>query len=95
MDERQVMDERIDHVLEEVKAELLWAQGKYRPFASAQEGVEVAREEFDKLVTEVRRRDRNPETMRREAVQLCAMSLRFLLDICDRQEALPAEATDD
>lgn len=53
-------------------------------FNSAHEGYAVILEELDELWEHVKKRieDRNDEEMRREAIQVGAMALRFLVDIC-------------
>lgn len=65
--------------------EYIRASQKFPPFHSAHEGLAVIYEEFDELKTEVwkNRRSRDMEQMRYEAVQLGAMALRFVLDICE------------
>lgn len=52
-------------------------------FKSAHEGYAVILEELDELWDEVRRKDdaRDLDRMRKEAVQIGAMALRFLVDV--------------
>ncbi len=52
-------------------------------FASAHEGYAVILEELDELKAEVwkKRRERDPENLIKEAVQVGAMAMRFLVDI--------------
>ena len=52
-------------------------------FHSAHEGYAVIAEELDELWDEVKknRRKRDPERMRKEASQVAAMALRFMVDI--------------
>lgn len=54
------------------------------PFHSAHEGYAVILEELDELWEQVRLRDRDRDLdcMCREAVQIAAMALRFLVDVC-------------
>ncbi len=67
-------------VLAEMLEECTRAQEKFAPFASAHEGIAVIEEEFLELRNEVfwggsaKARD--------EAIQLGAMALRFVLDVC-------------
>lgn len=58
------------------------------PFSSAHEGYAVILEELDELWEEIRKRnvDRDMIKMRKEAVQVGAMALRFLVD-CIPEEA--------
>lgn len=54
------------------------------PFHSAHEGYAVILEELDELWEQVRLRDseRDVDKMREEAVQIGAMALRFIVDVC-------------
>ncbi len=62
--------------------ELRAATAKHGKFHSAHEGWAVIREEMDELWEEVKRREPNPEHLEKEAIQVAAMALRFLMDIC-------------
>lgn len=67
----------------DVMDELLAAVDKFAPFNSAHEGFAVLKEEVDELWDEVRAKQgaRDVARMDREAVQVAAMALRFLLDV--------------
>jgi NTP pyrophosphatase (non-canonical NTP hydrolase) len=52
-----------------------------RSFNSAHEGFAVLKEEVDELWEEVKH-GRDPADLRAEAVQVGAMALRFLMDLC-------------
>lgn len=76
-----------------VIAELQRAQAKFPPFNSAHEGFAVLLEEVEELKQEVfwgKSKDAGTnareagERMRAEAVQVAAMALRFIKDVCDR-----------
>ena len=54
------------------------------------EGLAILEEEVAELRAEVRRRNRDPEAMRREAVQVAAMAVRFVRDVLE-EEGEPAE----
>lgn len=76
-----------DTWLELVTAELTRAQSLYpQPFNSAHEGSSVLREEFEELWKEVKRNqakgEQKVELMKAEAVQVAAMAIRFLIDVC-------------
>jgi len=63
----------------EVLAELDRATAKFGPFNSAHEGYAVILEELDELWDEIKKND--AVNVRKEAVQVAAMALRFLMDI--------------
>ncbi len=54
------------------------------PFHSAHEGFAVLMEEVDELWDEVKKHcgQRSTQKMTKEAVQVAAMALRFLVDVC-------------
>lgn len=72
-------------VFDEVRDELARARAKFpRPQASAHEGFAVLDEERDELWDEVKAN--HPERkarMRAEAIQVAAMAIRFVEDVCD------------
>jgi len=57
---------------------------KFGSFCSAHEGLAIIEEEFEELKAEVFKRPayRKGESLEKEAIQLGAMALRFLIDIC-------------
>ena len=65
-------------VLAEVQAELTQAVLAFPPFHSAHEGYAVLLEEVDELKYEVFHGD--PAKARKEAIQVAAMAIRFILD---------------
>ena len=75
----------LDDVLEKVRDEVLRAQDLHPPINSLHEGYAVILEELDELWQHVKNRVRSPElmrAMRKEAIQVGAMALRFLVDVC-------------
>jgi hypothetical protein len=69
-------------------AELYRAQSEHRPFASGHEGYAVIREELDELWDAIKQQKswaRYGGPAGYEAVQVAAMGLRFLVDLCDRE----------
>ena len=72
-------------ILSEVIDELIRAKSKFPPMNSAHEGYAVLLEEVDELWEQVRFRPskRDMHLMRKEAVQVAAMALRFIEDVCD------------
>jgi NTP pyrophosphatase (non-canonical NTP hydrolase) len=75
----------MDKLLKEIEAEVSFAREKFPPFNTAHEGYAVLLEEVDELWEHVKVKQgrRDVDKMRREAVQVAAMALRFALDICD------------
>lgn len=69
-------------VLEAVAAEYQAAAKKHYDFHSAHEGYAAILEELDELWDEVKRRDKDISAMRKEAIQVAAMAVRFILDVC-------------
>ncbi|AKV03163.1 hypothetical protein AKJ09_09826 [Labilithrix luteola] len=72
--------------MKDVAAELDRARAKFpRPQVSAHEGFAVLDEERDELWDEVKGNhpDRKAR-MRAEAIQVAAMAIRFIEDVCDR-----------
>lgn len=74
----------VERALQEVDAELYSALSKFGPFNSAHEGFSVLHEEVDELWDEVKAKQgaRDIDKMRKEAVQVAAMAIRFILDVC-------------
>ena len=77
------LQEHMEDIVDEVCAELIRAVGRYPTFASGHEGWAVIREEMDELWDEVRKRNSDPDRMRAEAIQVAAMGIRFVLDVCE------------
>lgn len=73
------------YLLNELNNEHDYAIRVFPTFHSAHEGLAIIEEEFDELKKEVfvNQEKRDISQMRKEALQLAAMSLRFILDICD------------
>jgi hypothetical protein len=75
----------------EILNELHAAQTKFRPFNSEHEGYAVLLEEVEELWAEVKKspRNRRPDALRAEAIQVAAMAVRFLLDRCPKKVGAP------
>lgn len=54
-------------------------------FHSAHEGFAVLKEEVDELwdIVKINQKKRNVDDMRKEAIQVAAMALRFIVEVCD------------
>jgi len=70
---------------EDVYRELSQATAKFPAMNSAHEGYSVLAEEVDELWDEVRGKQgaRDMAKMRKEAIQVAAMAIRFVMDVCD------------
>jgi hypothetical protein len=86
-------------IMGEVMRELDRAQRRFEPFYSAHEGYAVIKEELDELWEEIKDNKRDlheyKDAMAKEALQLTAMGLRFLVDLDQmRGGALQGERND-
>ena len=78
------MDEPLELAIAAIKAELVLARKNYGAFNSAHEGWAVIYEEMRELETEVFKnpQKRSNQAMRDEAIQVAAMAIRFVLEVC-------------
>lgn len=79
-------DPEFNDMIENVINELEKARKTFPPFNSAHEGWAIVKEELDELWLEVRSNQKTPgrdERMAKEAIQIAAMALRFLVDMKD------------
>jgi len=74
------------HAAEAVK-EAYTASVKWGPFNSAHEGFAVLMEEFEELKAHVwtNQKRRDLDAMRKEAMQVAAMAIRFMHDVCNEE----------
>lgn len=81
------MQEEIKLLIKEVCTELNSAVKKHPPINSAHEGYAVILEELDELFDEVKKqtKNRNIDNMRKEVIQIAAMAMRFIIDVCDKE----------
>lgn len=71
----------------EARTELERAQKLFGPFNTAHEGYAVMLEEVDELWAHVKtnQKKRDLAAMRKEAIQIAAMAMRFALDVCSEE----------
>ena len=71
----------------EATTEVMMAQENWPTFNSAHEGFAVLKEEVDELWDHVKtnQKRRDIEAMRKEAIQVAAMAIRFVLEICNEE----------
>lgn len=76
--------EKRAEILNMVEQELLDAQIHYHEMQSYHEGYAILKEEVDELWDEIKKRPkvRDDNEIRHEAIQVAAMAVRFLLDLC-------------
>jgi NTP pyrophosphatase (non-canonical NTP hydrolase) len=77
---------KIEAILHDVQEEVFRALFLHpRPTASAHEGLSVLEEEVAELrqIVYSKQRDRDLDEMRKEAVQVAAMAVKFVLHVCD------------
>jgi hypothetical protein len=87
-----VDNQRLITILSDVEDEFKSAVATFPPFNSAHEGWAVIYEElvvelFNAIIANKggTRTTDNPDAMRKEAIQVAAMAVRFVHDICDRE----------
>ena len=68
----------------EVLEELGRAPAKFPSFNSAHEGYAVLLEEIDELWEEIKQKEKDHPAIREEAIQVAAMAIRFIRDVCDK-----------
>jgi len=68
--------------LDAIVEEFYKATAAHGPMASAHEGYAVILEELDELWNEIKTKVINQYDMQKEATQVAAMGMRFLVDVC-------------
>jgi NTP pyrophosphatase (non-canonical NTP hydrolase) len=76
----------LEEVVQIVIEEYSRAASKFAPMHSAHEGYAVLKEEVDELWDAIKRND--SANMQEEAIQVAAMSIRFLVDVVYREDEL-------
>lgn len=76
-----VNNAKLNAIVVLVKQELQDATRKFGAFNSAHEGYAVLKEEVDELWDEIKK-GHDVNRMQEEAIQVAAMAIRFLYDIC-------------
>lgn len=81
----------LEGVRGEVTFEFLRAVRRHAPMRGPHEGWAVIREEVDELWDLVKANNATGPAGREEAIQIAAMAMRYVLDVCDPVEASSAE----
>lgn len=71
-----------DRAADDVIVEIRKARIKHRPMASAHEGYAVLLEEVEELWAEVKAQNFDKEKARKEAKQIAAMAICFMVEVC-------------
>lgn len=81
----QFPDNEVERAAVEACDEVVRATSMWPPFNSAHEAYAVLAEEFDELKAHVwkNQKKRDLAEMRKEAIQVAAMALRFATEVCD------------
>jgi hypothetical protein len=79
--------EELDRALTEVGSEVIDARANWPPFNSAHEAFAVLSEEHAELWEHVRTKQsrRDLAAMRKEAIQVAAMAIRFATEVCTEE----------
>lgn len=80
-----MLDNGLNAILAQIAAEVRQAEAKWPPMNSAHEAYGVLTEEYRELEAHVftNQKRRDLDAMRAEAIQVAAMAVRFVRDICD------------
>lgn len=82
-----ILCEEAEKIVDEVRKELLEACYVHPPMECAAHGVRILFKQAYQLYTEVDVRNADEDNrlkMRHEAIQVAAMAIRFIFDICDK-----------
>lgn len=79
------MADRIEMIAAEIAAEVRRAEAKHRPLNSPHEAWSVIYEELEELREHVRADTGRGDEARIEAIQVAAMGLRYVLNLCDKE----------
>lgn len=74
----------IEYYQGKIRTELFEATKKFGPFATTHEGYAVILEEMDELWDAIKDKEKGMAELEKEAIQVGAMALRFLIDICTK-----------
>ena len=79
-------EDDIRHILCIVESEVECACSKHKSMNSAHEGYAVILEELDELWEEIKKKHPEKSRLKEEAIQVAAMAVRFVIDVCEKME---------
>lgn len=79
-------EKRILRIASEIAREVARAEEKHKPFNSPHEGWSVIFEEVEELREHVRADTGRSAEARKEAIQVAATGLRYVLNLCDPED---------
>ncbi len=71
-----------NNLLHDLSMEMNRATTYHSGMNSAHEGYAVILEEMDELWDEIKKNPHNPKLMRKEAIHVATMAIRFVMDVC-------------
>jgi hypothetical protein len=77
-----MIDPAVNAVAFDVRDEYLRARAKHAPMRGQHEGYAVILEELDELWDEVKKRSFDKALARKEAIQVAAMAMAFVIEVC-------------
>lgn len=69
----------------QIQQEINNSRSRHGKFTGSHEGYAVLLEEVDELWSEIKKRNRNFTLMKEECIQIAAMAVKFIEDICDEE----------
>jgi len=76
---------RLDKISMQIEAEYLSARHSHDIMHSPHEGISIIKEEYDELWDEIKKPNFDALKMRKEAIQLAAMVLAFINEVCSNE----------
>lgn len=71
-------------IFAQIQREIESSRKNHGSFNGSHEGYAVLLEEIDELWGEVKKKERNFSAMEKECIQIAAMAIKFVEDICDK-----------
>lgn len=72
-------------IFAQIQQEIDNSRSRHGEFTGSHEGYAVLLEEVDELWSEIKKRERNFNTMEKECIQIAAMAIKFIEDVCHKE----------